>query len=134
MEYRGRNDIVWHDRKRHLGLPLSFTVYYLSDDRLFWETGFFTTKIESLLLYRVRDITLQRTLWQKLFKVGTVKIISSDKTDPVLEIKNIKNSAQIAELLYTSVEEMKLNRRMRVSELVTDIDEDELLDDMDSEC
>lgn len=131
MEFHGRDDIVWHDRKRHLGMPLSFTVYYLSDDRLFLETGFFTTKVETLLLYRVRDITLRRTLWQKLFGVGTIKIISSDKTDPNLEIKNIKKSAEISELLHNSVEEMKIRRRMRVSEFVTDVDEDEILDETD---
>ena len=29
-----RNDIIWKDRKRFLGMPLSFSRYALSEDRL----------------------------------------------------------------------------------------------------
>lgn len=123
MEFHGRNDVIWHDRKRHFGLPLSFTVYYITDDRLFVETGLFTTRVESILLYRIRDISLERNLLQKLFGVGSVKTVSSDKTTPDLVLKNIKNAAQVSELLHENVEEMKLKRRMRVSEFITD-DED----------
>lgn len=126
MEFHGRNDVIWHDRKRHLGLPLSFTVYYITEDRLFVETGFFTTHVESILLYRIRDISLERNLLQKLFGVGSVKTLSSDKTAPALVLKNIKNAAQVSELLHENVEEMKLKRRMRVSEFVTDIDDEDI--------
>lgn len=28
-------EYLWHDRKRFMGMPLSFTRYMLSDDRLF---------------------------------------------------------------------------------------------------
>lgn len=123
MEFHGRSDVIWHDRKRHFGLPISFTVYYITDDRLFIETGFFTTRTESVLLYRIRDISLERNLLQKLFGVGSVKIISSDKTTPNLTLENIKNAAQISELIHENVEEMKLQRRIRVSEFLTDEDD-----------
>ena len=43
-------EIIWSDRKRHLGLPLSFTKYSLSEDRLFRETGCFTIREEEILL------------------------------------------------------------------------------------
>ena len=33
-------EYLWQDRKRHLGLPLSFTKYSLSEDRLFVTEGF----------------------------------------------------------------------------------------------
>ena len=48
MEY------LWSDRRRRLGMPLSFTRYALSEDRLFLETGLVTTRSEEILLYRVR--------------------------------------------------------------------------------
>ena len=31
---------LWRDRKRYLGMPLSFTRYMLSEDRLFLSRGF----------------------------------------------------------------------------------------------
>ena len=51
-------EYLWKDRKRYLGLPLSFTRYRLSEDRLFCETGFFNIKSDEVLLYRVRDLEL----------------------------------------------------------------------------
>ena len=84
-------ECLWKDRKRHLGLPLSFTRYSLSDDRLFVSEGFLNIKDDEVLLYRVRDIDTQRSLWQRLFGVGTVTVMSSDKTMPTLVLKNIKN-------------------------------------------
>ena len=32
-------DTIWEDRKRILGMPISMTKYYLSEDRLFVQTG-----------------------------------------------------------------------------------------------
>jgi len=49
---------TWKDRKRILGLPITFTRYRLSEDRLFLEKGFFNIKQEEVLLYRVRDLEL----------------------------------------------------------------------------
>ena len=33
-------EFLWKDRKRYFGLPLSFTRYCLSEDRLFISEGF----------------------------------------------------------------------------------------------
>ena len=113
-------DYIWKDRKRFLGMPLSFTRYQMSEDRLFLSTGFFTVKDEEILLYRVRAISLTMTLWQRIFGVGTVTIISSDKTLPTLVLKNIKQPRMIKERIHRQVEEMKIRRRMRIGEIMTD--------------
>ena len=127
---------VWKDRKRYLGLPLSFTRYKLSEDRLFLSVGFLSIQDDEVLLYRVRDITTSRTLWQRLFGVGTVTVISSDKTMPTLQMKNIRNPVAVKELLHNQVEEMKIRRRVRLGEIMTtgpgsddDDDPDDGLDD-----
>ena len=123
---------LWKDRKRYLGLPLSFTRYQLSDDRLFVSVGFLNIKDDEILLYRVRDIDTSRTLWQRLFGVGTVTVVSSDKTMPNLELKNIKDPVFVKELIHKQVEEMKIRRRVRFGEIMTTGDEeaDELDNDM----
>ncbi len=128
-------ELIWKDRKRYLGMPLSFTRYALSEDRLFLSVGFFSIKDEEVLLYRIRDINTSRTLWQRLFGVGTVTVASSDKSMPILVLKSIKNPMRVKELLHTQVEEMKLRRRVRVGEIMSsDMDDDDDLDmDMDSD-
>ena len=127
-------DIIWKDRKRWLGMPLSFTRYSLSEDRLFLSVGFFSIKDDEVLLYRIRDITTSRTLWQRLFGVGTVSVVSSDKTMPTLQLKNIKRPIAVKELLHKQVEEMKIRRRVRVGEVMTtDMNDDDSDLDLDDD-
>ena len=126
-------ECLWHDRKRHLGLPLSFTRYQLSEDRLFVSVGFLNIKDDEVLLYRVRDIDTQRSLWQRILGVGTVTVMSSDKTMPTLVLKNIKDPLMVKELIHNQVEEMKIQRRVRFGEIATtDMDGDDDLDDLDN--
>ena len=70
---------LWKDRKRYFGMPISFTRYALSEDRLFLSVGFLNIRDDEILLYRVRDIDTSRNLWQRLFGVGTVPHKSSDR-------------------------------------------------------
>lgn len=111
-------EYLWKDRKRRLGLPLSFTRYRLSEDRLFCETGFLNIKSDEVLLYRVRDLQLTMSLFQRIFGVGTVCVVSSDKSIPHLDLKNVKGPRQVKELIHKYVEESKDKRRMRATELV----------------
>lgn len=127
-------DYLWQDRKRHLGLPISFTRYSLSEDRLFTSVGFLNIRDDEILLYRVRDIDSSRTLWQRIFGVGTVRVISSDKTMPTLVLKNIKDPIFVKELIHQQVEETKIKRRVRFGEVMTtDADGDGVPDDMDDD-
>ena len=124
---------LWKDRKRFLGMPLSFTRYWLSDDRLFTSVGFLNIKDDDILLYRVRDIDTSRTLWQRIFGVGTVTVMSSDKTMPSLSLKNITDPIFVKELIHKQVEETKIKRRVRFGEIMTDADGDGVDDEMDDD-
>lgn len=110
--------IVWKDRRRRLGLPLSFTKYSLSEDRIFCEKGLLNLHEEEILLYRVRDLELKRSIGQRIFGVGSVMVHSSDRTMPILELKNIRSPKEVKELLYRQVEASKDARRMRTMEFV----------------
>ena len=85
---------------------------------------------DEILLYRVRDIDTRRSLWQRLFGVGTVTVLSSDKTMPTLELKNIKDPIFVKELNHRQVEEMKIQRRVRFGEIMTAADDDDMDDDV----
>ena len=126
-------EYLWKDRKRYFGLPISFTRYKLSEDRLFLSVGFLNIKDDEVLLYRVRDIDTCRTLWQRIFGVGTITVMSSDKTMPTLVLKNVKDPVFVKELLHKQVEEMKIKRRVRVGEIMgNEIDDaDNEFDDLD---
>ena len=122
---------LWKDRKRYFGLPISFTKYSLSEDRLFISQGLLNIKDDEVLLYRVRDIDTSRSLWQRLFGVGTVTVMSSDKTMPNLVLKNIKDPVGTKELIHHQVEEMKIRRRVRLGEIMGEglDNDDDLMDE-----
>ena len=113
-------ETLWSDRKRVLGMPLTFTKYFLSEDRLFMQTGLLNMKMEEVLLYRVSDIGVHISLFQRLFAVGTIVIHSSDKSAPHLELKNIREPLVVKELIHKHVEAMKDARGVRVSEFLDD--------------
>lgn len=124
-------NIVWKDRKRTIfGLPWSFTKYSLSDDRLFISTGFLSTKEDEVRLYRIMDISLNRTLGQRMFGLGTIKCCSADKTLGDFEIKNIKKSKDVKEMLSEMVEEER-NRKKVTSREFIDHDDGEFDDGND---
>ena len=123
-------DYIWKDRKRYFGLPISFTRYALSEDRIFISVGLLNIRDDEVLLYRVRDIDTARSLWQRLFGVGTITVISSDKTMPSMVLKNVKNPVDVKELIHAQVEDIKLKRRVRIGEIMTDgMDQEEDLDE-----
>lgn len=119
---------LWHDRKRILGMPLSFTRYALSEDRLFLKRGFLNVHQDEVVLYRVRDLRVSQSLWQRIFGVGTVTIVSTDKSIPELVLKNIRQPNEVKELIHEYVEKMKIERRMRVGEMSMDFDGDDAVD------
>ena len=126
-------EYLWKDRRRYFGLPLSFTRYRLSEDRIFVEKGFLSIHVEEVLLYRVRDLELRLPLTQRIFGVGTICVHSSDKTAPDLLIRCVKQPRQVKELIFRQVEEQKEHRRMRTMEMVGARDDGEPQDDIQEE-
>lgn len=115
-----QEEFAWTERKRLLffGLPLTFTTYTLSNKKLELKTGLLTTMVNDILLYRVMDTTLTRSLFQKLFRLGSVQIVSSDKTHPNLCVHNIRNARDFKEALDEQVEHERLRMRFRTGEYI----------------
>ena len=109
---------IWKDRKRILGMPITFTRYRLSEDRLFCEKGFLNIKQDEVLLYRVRDLQLTMNIGQRIFGVGTVCVVSSDKSVPHLDLVNVKDPRNVKEMIHRAVEDAKDKRRMRTMEVM----------------
>lgn len=123
-------EIIWRDRKRiFFGLPWTFTKYSLSEDRLFISTGFFSVKEDEVRLYRIMDVSLERKLWQRMCGLGTIKCCSADKTMGDFEIKNIKKSREVKEMLSNMVEDERTKKKVSSREFM-DHERDEF-DDYD---
>lgn len=105
-------NILWYDRKRYLWFPFSFTKYWIKNGRLYIQKGLFSTTYDELLLYRIIDISLSRSLSQKLFGTGSIIITTKADNDKKLELKNITKSEKVKELLSDLIEEARDKKRI----------------------
>jgi uncharacterized membrane protein YdbT with pleckstrin-like domain len=123
---------LWRDRKRlWCGLPWTFTIYSLDDERLYVETGILSKREDECRLYRVLDISLSRSFGQRLFGLGTIEVHSSDRTLKDFQIKNIKHSHDVKELISRQVEVMRDKKRVSSREFIGDGEHDGYDDDDD---
>ena len=114
-------NIIWTDRKRTLfGLPLSFTVYELNNEKLIIKTGLLHLKEHEVRLYRILDVTLTKTLGQRMFGIGTIHCCSADKTMGDFDIQGIKNSKEIKEMLSDMVEKQRVEKGVTSREFFED--------------
>ena len=121
-------DIIWTDRKRIIfDLPWTFTKYILTKEKLLVETGILNKDQEEIRLYRIMDMTLKRSLWQRLFGLGTIHCCTADKSSPELDIQWIPDSENVKELLSDLVEAERMEKRVSSREFFSDSDGD--LDD-----
>ncbi len=124
------NDCVWTDKKRILGMPISFTRYILTNKKLITRKGFLSVTEDEVELYRVVDKSLKLPLGQRIFGCGTVVINCRDTDTPVKEILSIKNPREFMKKLEENVDVQRDKYRTRgrdmiASDLHVDIDSDE---------
>lgn len=110
-------EILWKDRKRYLGMPISFTRYIVDTSRFITRIGFFRTTTNEVLLYRILDIKLSRTFGQKIFGVGTITLYTADQSDNQIVVKNIAKSEKVWRFISNIIEQERENRRIAGREL-----------------
>ena len=133
-KYGGKGTLRYKERKRWalFGLPFTFTVYRFYDNDLQITSGLLNVREQDCYMYRISDISLSRTLFQRIFGLGTITCYTSDVTNKTLVIKNIKHSQKIKDFIYKASEECKLRRRtinmQNIGAHLEDADMDDLLD------
>ena len=123
------NNTVWKDRKHFMWFPISFTKYEIKNERLYQETGLFNTHYDELLLYRITDLCLKRSLAQKIFGTGTIVLSTKADSDKEVLLKNEKNPKEVKDLISHLVEEARDRKKVVGKEFFDDSSDD--LDDFD---
>ncbi len=127
MSKKNEIQYKWKDRKRIIfGLPWSFTRYMLTDEKLLVKTGFLSTNEDETRLYRIMDVTLKRSLGERLWGLGTIHICSADKSTPEFDIKRIKDSENVKNLISDMVEAERVKKRVSGREFMGSEDDDDI--------
>ena len=62
------------------------------------------------------DVTLKRSLGERMEGLGTIHCCSSDKSAPEVDICRVKNSRKVKELLSDLVEQQRIARGLTIRE------------------
>lgn len=98
-------------RSKFFGLPLSFTKYSISEEKLTITTGFLDITEDDAYMYKIQDVRLTRSLIERMFKLGTITCYTGDTTHPELRLLRIRRSSEIKDYIMEYSEEARRKRR-----------------------
>ncbi len=121
MKFDKDCEVIWHDRKRHFGLPISFYRYYIVKKegewvKFFRHKGFLSAIIDEINIYRCYDVTLTASLGDKIFKTGTIEIKSNDASAPNFHLRHIANPYKVRDLVSSLIEIERKKRHIGITE------------------
>lgn len=104
---------MYVQRKRwvFLGLPFTFTKYTIKEDLITVDSGILNTVENDCYMYKVQDVQLQRSFWERVFGLGTVICFTGDTTDQTLTLLHIKNYREIKDYILEESEKARIKRR-----------------------
>lgn len=104
-------ELVEKKRWLFLGLPFTFTKYIIKEDMITMDTGVFTKVENDCYMYKVQDVELTSSFWERIVGLGTIICYTGDTTHPKLIIEHIRNSKAIKDFILKESEEARLKRR-----------------------
>ena len=107
------DEVIFTERKRWLffGLPFTFTKYTITPSLVTIDQGLFNTVEDDCYMYKVQDVKLNTSLFEKIFKLGTIICSTGDVTNPELRLVHIKHAKEIKSYLLKQSETARLKRR-----------------------
>jgi membrane protein YdbS with pleckstrin-like domain len=94
-------------------LKTASTSYHFAKGRLTWRTGLLSRSAESLELYRVADVTMRQTLFQRLFGVGRIVLNTADANHREVVLEGVPGPDRFRDWLTDAVQQTRRDRGMR---------------------
>ncbi len=121
MKFDKDCEVIWKDRKRHFGLPISFYRYYIVKKdgewvKFFRHKGFLSAIIDEINVYRCYDVSLTISLFDKIFKTGTIEISSNDASAPKFHLRHISNPYKVRDLISSLIEIERKKKHIGITE------------------
>lgn len=108
-----RSSFLWTGKPHNfLGLPLNFTRYIITADKLITRKGFLNIKEDEILAYRIIDKRMELPITQRIFGCGTIYIRAKDSDTPEKALKQVKKPRELLAVLDKIVEDAKLKYKV----------------------
>ena len=96
-------------------LKTRFTIYEVTDQRIKLKTGILSQEIDECELYRVRDYKIVKPFFQRIFGLGKIELVTSDRSNSNINLNGIKDPENLYNLIRNNVE--KIRRKTGTREL-----------------
>jgi hypothetical protein len=80
-------------------INLKAIYYEITSDRVEWSRGIFDRRVDNLDMFRVVDLKMRRSILDCILGIGTVALITTDKTDPNFVFRKMKNSRALYDII-----------------------------------
>ena len=114
-------NVLWHQRKRNwCRTPFTFTVYTLTDQELSIKTGMLNENFNLIKLVRIVDISVERTLLQRIFGMSTLVLDTRDQSsgNGTVALKNVLNGFEVRKVLQEAVDASRRENDMSAREFL----------------
>jgi membrane protein YdbS with pleckstrin-like domain len=78
---------------------LKMIYYEVTAERIEWGRGILDRRVDNLDMFRVIDLRMRRSLLDCIFGIGTVTLITTDKTDPNFTFQQIKRPRRLYDII-----------------------------------
>lgn len=92
--------------------------YRLTNQRLFVRTGFISRKVDELELYRIKDVKVNQSIFQRLLGFGSITVLSSDDSTPELTLIGISKPDEVKETIRTCYRAARRKEGMSATEFL----------------
>lgn len=94
-------------------LVVKNTRFVLTNERLFNYRGVLNKRADELELYRIKDFSQSKSLLMRMVGLGTVTVITSDRTNKSLCLQGITEPDKVQGLLREHTERRRVKRGVR---------------------
>jgi len=80
-------------------IKLKTIFYQVSADRIEYSRGIFNKQVDNIDMFRVVDLKLRRSLIDRILGIGSIELITNDKTNPTFEFEKIRNCRKLYDIV-----------------------------------
>jgi hypothetical protein len=107
--------ILWEGTPHGLFNPIETHAirWVLTTERLQVIRGILSRSTEEVELTRVRDVSYEQSLPQRALGIGTIQVIGTDATTPVVVLHDVEEPEAVKEMIRQAVRDQRRRQRVR---------------------
>ncbi|HTM56131.1 MAG TPA: PH domain-containing protein, partial [Pirellulales bacterium] len=100
-----------------LGRERLGVTYKLTNQMFYHQRGVIVRTTDRIELIEIHDVTFEQGLFDRMVDVGSIKISSNDRTDPIFYVRGVENVSEVARMIDQARRGEQVRRGRRIESL-----------------